>query len=75
MLSKIFPRNEHAFDRAIRVVLGLAILSLVFIGPRSLWGLVGLVPLITGLVGSCPAYTLLGLSTNPLERKPSASRT
>jgi fatty acid desaturase len=70
MLSKIFPRNEHLIDRAIRVVLGLAILSLVFVGPQTLWGLLGLVPLVTGLVGSCPVYTLLGLSTCPVERAP-----
>jgi hypothetical protein len=74
MLNKIFPRNEHLFDRVIRVVLGLLVLSLVFVGPQSLWGLVGLVPLITGLVGSCPLYTLFGLSTCPLDRKPSTSR-
>ncbi len=47
----------------MRVVLGLVLLSLVFVGPHTLWGLVGLVPLATGLMGSCPLYTLLGLST------------
>jgi hypothetical protein len=39
-------------------------LSLAVVGPHTLWGLVGLVPLLTGFVGSCPLYTLLGLRTN-----------
>jgi len=65
MLAKILPRNESALDRAIRVALGLALLSLTVIGPHTLWGLVGLVPLVTGAVGSCPLYSLFGLSTCP----------
>ena len=46
-------RNEGTIDRALRILLGLVLLSLVFIGPQTPWGWVGLVPLITGLVGSC----------------------
>ena len=45
------------------MIVGLAILSLVFFGPKTAWGYIGLVPLITGLVGYCPAYQLLGLNT------------
>ena len=56
-------RNEAKWDRALRVFVGLALLSLVFVGPRTLWGLIGLVPLVTGLVGSCPLYRLGGAST------------
>lgn len=67
MASKLFPRNEHRVERGIRVILGLAILSLTVVGPQTLWGLLGLVPLATGLLGSCPAYTLLGVSTCPNE--------
>jgi hypothetical protein len=55
--------NEGTLDRTIRIVFGLALISLVFIGPRSMWGLVGLVPLFTGAVGFCPIYRLFGLST------------
>lgn len=55
--------NEGTIDRVIRVVLGLALLSLVFVGPHTLLGLVGLVPLVTGLVGFCPLYRVLGVST------------
>ena len=63
MFKKLFPKNEHLIERAARVIFGLVLLSLVFVGPQTLWGLLGLVPLATGLLGSCPAYTLIGLST------------
>ena len=56
--------NEGSADRVIRVVVGLAILSLTVIGPQSPFGLVGLVPLATGIFGFCPAYRLFGLSTS-----------
>ncbi len=55
--------NEGTLDRFIRVVAGAVVLSLTVAGPKSLWGLVGLVPLATGLVGFCPLYRILGLST------------
>ena len=55
--------NESGIERVIRIIAGLIILSLVFVGPQSLWGLVGLVPLVTGLIGNCPIYSLLGIST------------
>lgn len=58
-------RNEGAFDRVLRVIVGLAILSLVFIGPQTPWAWLGLVPLITGLVGICPVYSLFGIRTCP----------
>ncbi len=61
--------NEGTLDRVLRVVVGLALLSVVFVGPQSLWGLVGLVPLLTGLVGICPLYKLLGINTCPLQRR------
>jgi hypothetical protein len=67
MLSKLLPRNESALDRGIRVALGLALLSLTLVGPHTLWGLVGLVPLVTGAAGSCPLYRLFGLSTCPVD--------
>jgi hypothetical protein len=57
--------NEHPIERVLRVALGAAILTLAFAGPRSPWAYLGLVPIVTGLLGSCPAYTLLGVSTCP----------
>jgi hypothetical protein len=56
-------KNEGNIDRALRVVVGLGILSLAFIGPQTAWGYVGIVPVLTGLVGYCPAYSLLGIDT------------
>jgi hypothetical protein len=68
MLDSILPRNEGTADRAIRIIVGLALLSLVFVGPRTPWGWVGLLPLVTGLVGRCPAYRLFGVDTCSLGR-------
>ncbi|MEW6575344.1 DUF2892 domain-containing protein [Sphingorhabdus sp.] len=56
-------RNVGKTDRILRVVAGLILISLVFIGPKTVWGWVGLIPLITGLFRWCPAYTLVGVST------------
>ncbi len=72
-MGKLFPTNEGTLDRALRVVVGLGALSLVFVGPQTLWGLLGIVPLATGLAGTCPAYTLLGLSTCPMKKGASRS--
>lgn len=55
--------NEGTVDRSIRIVLGIALISLVFVGPQTYWGLVGVVPLTTGLIGWCPLYRLFGIST------------
>lgn len=68
MMEKLLPTNEHGIERGLRVIIGLVVLSLVFIGPKSLWGLLGIVPLATGLLGSCPLYTVLGISTCPVNR-------
>jgi len=62
-MSNLLPTNEHPLERLLRVILGLGLLSLAFFGPRTPWGYLGLVPLATGLLGSCPLYTVLGLST------------
>lgn len=55
--------NVGRTDRIIRIVAGLALLSLVFIGPQTLWGLIGIVPLATAFINFCPAYKLLGVNT------------
>jgi hypothetical protein len=64
----MFPTNEGTLDRAVRVILGLGLLSLTVIGPQTWFGLLGLLPLATGLAGTCPAYTLLGISTCPMAK-------
>ena len=65
-MNRWLPRNEGTVDRVLRVLLGIGLLSIVFVGPQTPWGWIGLVPLVTGLVGSCPLYTLLGLRTCPM---------
>lgn len=55
--------NEGTVDRAIRVVLGLVLLAIVFVGPKSPVGWLGLLPLATGLVGFCPLYRAIGIRT------------
>ena len=57
------PRNVGSIDRILRVVVGLGLLVLVFIGPKTAWGYLGLIPLATGLLGTCPLYVLLGIDT------------
>jgi hypothetical protein len=61
--------NVGGIDKVLRIVAGLAILSLVFIleGSARWWGLVGLVPFLTGLFGVCPAYGVLGINTCPAQ--------
>ena len=56
-------QNEGSFDRVARVLVGSMLLSLVFFGPYTWFGLVGVVPLFTGLVGFCPLYRAFGFST------------
>ncbi len=64
-------KNEGTADRVIRVIIGLGLLSLLFLlhGPEHWLGLIGLVPLLTGLVGVCPMYAMLGMRTCPLHQK------
>ena len=61
-------KNEGTIDRTLRVIAGAALVSLVFVGPETPWGWIGIVPLVTGLVGNCPVYSLLGISTCPVKR-------
>jgi len=57
--------NVGGLDKTLRIIAGLAILSLVFIleGNARWWGLFGLMPLLTGITGFCPAYPLFGISS------------
>lgn len=63
----MFKTNVGGFDRALRVVAGLALLGLAATGVVGAWGWIGIVPLATGAMGSCPLYSLLGFSTCPLK--------
>ena len=55
--------NAGTVDRAMRVIFGLMIVSLVFVGPQTAWGWLGLIPIATGFVGWCPLYAALGMNT------------
>jgi hypothetical protein len=65
-------QNVGGIDKVVRIIAGLALLSMLFLveGSAKWFGLIGLVPLGTALVGSCPLYTLLGLSTCPAKGGP-----
>lgn len=62
-------KNIHNIERAVRVGIGLILVSLAFVGPANLWFLLGLVPLVTGLIGWCPPYAMLGISTCKMQKK------
>lgn len=62
-------KNVHPYERVIRIVLGVVLISMAFVGPANLWFLLGIVPLATGLMGWCPPYTLLGINTCKLSKK------
>jgi hypothetical protein len=67
-METAMPTNEGTIDRALRVIVGLVLISLAFVGPQTPWGWIGIVPLITGIIGFCPAYKLIGLNTCPMKK-------
>lgn len=67
----MFRKNEGTLDRTLRIVVGLALLAGFFAMPEAgyRWAfLLGIVPLATGLIGSCPLYSILGISTCPVKK-------
>jgi len=68
-LAILYPNEENAMknvgtvDKVIRIILGLVLIALVFVGPQTPWGWIGIVPLVTGLIGFCPLYSVLGMNT------------
>jgi Protein of unknown function (DUF2892) len=61
----MFKKNVVNADRAFRIILGVGLISLAFVGPRTIWGWIGVIPLLTAFMRTCPVYSLLGLSTCP----------
>jgi hypothetical protein len=61
--------NEGMIDRSLRVVGGLVLIGLAVTGTVGVWGYIGIVPLLTGAVGMCPIYSLLGINTCPTSRR------
>lgn len=64
----MFKRNVGGFDRIARIILGLVLIALVFVGPKTTWGWLGLIPLLTGLLQTCPLYSLLGFNSCPRDK-------
>jgi len=60
--------NEGSVDRVLRIIAGLSLIGLAATGQVGMWGYVGIVPLLTGAIGWCPLYTLLGIGTCPARR-------
>ena len=60
--------NEGGMDRIVRIVAGLVLIGLAATGTVGVWGWLGIVPLATGAMGWCPAYTLLGINTCPTNK-------
>ncbi len=60
-------KNAGSIDRIIRVIVGLAVIGWG-IYAQNWWGALGAIPLFTGLIGWCPAYTLLGIKTCPMKK-------
>ena len=59
----MFARNEGMVDRALRVILGIVLIVMALRGMYTPWTWIGVVPVITGLLGSCPLYSVLGINT------------
>ena len=61
----MFSKNVGSVDRILRIIVGLALIALVFVGPKTPWGWIGIIPLVTGLFRMCPLYALIGIDTCP----------
>ncbi len=56
--------NVGGIDRTLRIIIGIVLIALVFVGPKASWGWIGLIPLLTGLFSRCPIYSLLKINTH-----------
>jgi hypothetical protein len=61
--------NVGGIDRILRIVIGLVLIALTLTGTIGVWGWIGVVPLLTAGLGTCPLYTVLGFSTCPVKSK------
>lgn len=62
-MDSLLPKNVHIGDRIFRLILGLFVISLAFWGPKTNWGWLGAIFVLTGMIGSCPIYRIFGFST------------
>jgi hypothetical protein len=68
-LGEHMKLNIHPIERAFRIILGVGLIAFALVGVESSWGYIGFVPLLTGLKGWCPAYTIMGYSSCPVHVK------
>lgn len=61
--------NVGGIDRALRIVIGLVLIGLAATGRVGIWGWIGVLPLFTGLFGTCPLYRLIGVNTCPVKKQ------
>jgi hypothetical protein len=61
----MFATNIGSLDKGLRIIFGIVLLGLGAFGPIGWWGLIGVVPLVTGIFGTCPLYSILGINTCP----------
>ena len=61
--------NVGGLDRTLRIVIGLVLIGLALAGTIGVWGWIGVLPLASGLFGTCPAYSLLGMNTCPMKKR------
>lgn len=66
--KRVMPNNTASWDRIVRVIAGLLLVSLVFVGPQTPFGWLGLIFVVTGAVGFCPLYRIFGISTCPVNK-------
>lgn len=64
----MLKQNVGSLDRIARILIGVVLIALVFVGPKTPWGWLGLIPLGTALLGTCPLYTLFGISSCGMRR-------
>ncbi len=69
-MSALFPKNIGTVDRAVRVALGIGLLTIAFTGPQTPWGFLGIIPLLNAAIGSCALYTMLGFSSRAVKKHP-----
>lgn len=66
-MGSLLKQNVHSVERIARIALGAGLAYAAATGSVGAWGYIGVVPLLTGIVGSCPIYTALGFSTCPVK--------
>jgi membrane-bound ClpP family serine protease len=66
----MFKTNVGGIDRVLRIVIGLGLVVLAAMGTIGVWGYIGVVLLLSGLMRTCPAYSLLGMNTCPTKAAP-----